>query len=121
MRLAGDADPIRRRDEILQALYWMRGEGFGDRVGVDELRRILAATDADRLADDLRALAAMGLVRMNDDRAALTEEGVREGGRRFAEEFAGLTGQAHGACEDPDCDCQQSGPEACRHAKVPGR
>ena len=41
-------------------------------------------------------------------RYALTEEGAREGGRRFADEFKDLTKPGHGECGDPDCECQQT-------------
>ena len=46
-------------------------------------------------------------------RFQLTAWGVKEGGRRFADEFAGLTDQAHGECNNPNCSCKTLGPAAC--------
>lgn len=108
---------IRRRDEILQVMFWMRGEGLADEAGLDDLRVFLNAVDESVLAGDLGALDRAGLLEaMPSGAYRLTPSGVREGGRRFADEFAEITAQAHGACSDPDCDCQTLGPEACAHA-----
>lgn len=119
-------EALRRRDEILQVLYWMQGEGLGDGAGPDDLRRLLARPgdgDGGRDGDlerDLAALEGAGLVRRAaDGTVRLTEAGRREGGRRFADAFSGLTAQAHGECSDPLCDCHHD-PEAaleCRRAR----
>lgn len=108
-------DAIRWQDELLQIMYWYRGEGLGDQVtagalvvflGVDE------ATIATRLSDLVesgyaeRVLGQPGYF-------TLTERGIKEGGRRFADEFAGLTNQGHGECNNPSCSCHTLGPEAC--------
>lgn len=113
-RPAGDA--VRRRDEILQVMYWMRGEGLAQAVGAEELGRFLDARDAGRLPDDLRALEAAGLLAPSGEtgRYTLSEEGSREAARRFADAFEGMTAQGHGACSDPLCDCHELGPEACK-------
>lgn len=112
-------DTIRRRDEILQVMFWMRGEGLADDAGPANLRVFLNTADDVTLAADLAALDEGGLLeRMPNGRYRLTPSGIREGGRRFADEFAEITAQAHGACSDPDCDCQTLGPEACTHAHV---
>ena len=55
----------------------------------------------------------------DDGTVRLTEDGRREGARRFADAFSGMTGQAHGECSDPDCDCHTD-PEAaleCHRAR----
>ncbi len=106
---------IRGRDELLQILYWFRGEGFGDAVAPPDLEPFLNA-DADLIRQRLERLVVEGYVEMLADAPArfrLTDWGAKEGGRRFADEFAGLTGQAHGECSNPNCSCQTLGPEAC--------
>lgn len=108
-------DALRWRDELLQILYWLRGEGLGDAVGAADLLPFLPADEA-LIAEHLARLAAEGFAEVSGDsppRYSLTPVGMREGGRRFADEFAGLTGQAHGECNNPDCACKIYGPEAC--------
>jgi hypothetical protein len=108
------------RDEILQIMYWLRGEGVGEAVASRDLVSLLGLAEA-LTGQYLEALVAEGLVLREQGTPAkywLSELGVKEGGRRFADEFAGLTGQAHGECSDPDCDCLAQGPEACHsHAE----
>ncbi len=49
-------------------------------------------------------------------RFRLTDPGVKEGGRRFADEFAELTKPGHYECSDPNCECRRSGnPADCVH------
>lgn len=117
---ADQVDPIRQQDEALQILYWLRGEGLMADVGVADLNRFLAGT-AEDLGHVLERLVALGLVRRAVSRGAtvrytLTPDGVKEGGRRFADEFADMTKPGHGECGDPECDCHQSGnPADCAH------
>ena len=102
------------RDEILQVLFWLRGESFGDRAGIDEIAVWIAA-EGGELEPVLRAMLRDGYLQaQKDDNYALTELGLEEGGRRFTETFAdsGLGSQGHGACSD-DCDCHLHGPEHC--------
>ena len=105
----------------MQILFWLRGEGLLADVGVADLNRFLAGT-VEELAIVLERLAGIGLVRRvgadpgGTIRYALTPEGVKEGGRRFADEFADMTKPGHGECGDPECDCHQSGnPADCAH------
>lgn len=100
-------DPIRRSDEVLQVMFWMRGERLGERVVPGDIDVFLGRdVDASAVGEILEGLAGRGLVeRLEGGRYRLTEQGVLEGGRRFADEFADLTGQAHGECSDPACDC----------------
>lgn len=103
------------RDEILEIMYWLRGEGLGDRVTPADLAKFLNA-ETDLIGQHLERLVGEGYVaRLDGEPPAyqLTDLGVKEGGRRFADEFAGLTGQAHGECNNPSCACQTLGPEAC--------
>ena len=108
-------DAIRWRDEILQILYWFRGEGLGEAVSPRNLVTFLGA-DQEQVRQHLERLVDDGYVTRLEGtptRYQLTEWGVKEGGRRFADEFAGLTGQAHGECNNPNCSCRTEGPEAC--------
>ena len=108
-------DAIRWRDELLQILYWFRGEGFGEAVAAHEIVPFLGAEEV-VVRQHLDHLSEDGYVRRIEGapvRYRLTEWGAREGGRRFADEFAGLTGQAHGECNDPKCACRTLGPQAC--------
>ena len=115
--IATDEQPsIFWQDEILQVMYWMRGEGFGEKITVAELKKFLDASD-DILAANLSQLAKHGLVNFDFSEAyELTETGVKEGGRRFADEFDGMLKQGHYECDDPNCDCNDPNSDAaCRH------
>lgn len=102
---SGPDAALRRRDEVLQILFWMRGEGLGDTTRPSDLLPLLGERAAD-LESTLDTLRELGLIECVDgERYRLTERGIAEGGRRFADEFSGLTAQAHGECADPDCDC----------------
>ena len=113
------ADPVEAlqlRDEVLQVMYWLRGEGLSESVTEDDLRRFLVASPA-RLEAELDRLAADGYLEHpggeGGGRYRLSTLGITEGGRRFREEFAPLLGrESHNQCGDPDCECQTSG-EAC--------
>ena len=118
---AEKTDPLRQQDEALQILYWLRGEGLMADVGVADLKRFLDGT-VEELAIVLERLVDIGLSRRAGAdpgatiRYALTPDGVKEGGRRFADEFADMTKPGHGECGDPECDCHQSGnPADCAH------
>lgn len=108
-------DSVRWRDELLQILYWFRGEGLGESVSPGDLVSFLGA-GAQHVHERLDQLVIEGYVESAGslpDRYQLTEWGVKEGGRRFADEFSGLTGQAHGECNNPNCSCRTLGPAAC--------
>ena len=93
------------QDEILQVMYWMHGEGFGEQVTLSELQKFLD-TPLATLAENVQQLVTKGLVTLGSaEKYRLTEMGMREGGRRFADEFDGLLQQGHYECNDPDCDC----------------
>ena len=107
-----ELDELRVREEVLQAMYWIRAEGFGDTVAAAELARFLAVS-ADLLEPYLARFAADGYLERAGERYALTPKGEELGKRSFAQEFEGLTGQAHGECDD-DCWCHESPEEAAR-------
>jgi hydrogenase maturation protease len=110
-------EDLKRRDEILQIMFWLQGEGLGPDV---------ASADILRFADDETAVCRM-LGQLVDDayaelvtdptgspRYRLTAFGMREGRRRFLDEFEPyLARHAHGECGSADCDCHRGGTE-CR-------
>lgn len=120
----GPGSDIQIQDELLQVLYWMRGEGLGSEADAGELLRFLGdEIGVEPVTQALDALAERGLVEeLSMGRFRLTEEGIMEGGRRFADEFRGLTGQAHGECGDPTCDCHEDPAAAveCLASRVHG-
>lgn len=100
---------LRWQDEILQVMYWMRGEHLGREVARSELARFLSLERA-QLDRALDRLVAAGLIVVSSEdaeaRFALSERGVEEGKRRFQEEFSPYLGRAsHLTCDDPTCDC----------------
>ena len=107
------------QDEVLQVMYWLRGEALAQDVSAADLARFTGSSELE-LDGLLERLALFGLVHLvpgtSGARYALTEEGVREGGRRFADEFADMTKPGHGECGDPECDCHRTGsPADCAH------
>lgn len=105
------------RDEILQVMYWMAGEGLGRECSLPDLRKFLGAGD-DVLAANLGQMVATGLLeRAGDEKYALTEQGRKEGGRRFADEFEEMLRPGHFECDEPDCDCHDpdSIEAVCKH------
>lgn len=113
------------RSEILQVMYWLRGEGFGDLVDVALVERFLGV-DAAKGIGYLQDLVADGLVDADADGDwyRLSARGLEEGSREFALAFSELTRPAHGECSD-DCWCHVSTEEAmactaARHGDVHG-
>ena len=111
-RAPGDPDPLdvglrelRLRDEVLQVMYWMLGEDIAHEVDAEYVARFLAEPEPEIAA----ALAVLARERLTLHGAApgryrLSQDGMREGGRRFQDEFHDLTKQAHGECA-PGCWC----------------
>ena len=108
------------QDEILQVMYWMRGEGFGEKFTVADLRRFLDASD-EILTANLTQLGRKNLVVPDEaGKYEFTASGIKEGGRRFADEFDGMLRQGHYECNDPDCDCHDPDSDAeCKHFSAP--
>ena len=105
---------LRCRDDILQAMYWMRGEGFGEVADVDSLVSFLAL-DETLLREQLDILVGEDYLEESGGRYRLSELGAKEGGRRFADEFSGLQETAHGEC-GPGCPhCEGVPRDACVH------
>jgi hypothetical protein len=109
------------RDEILQVMFWIQGEGFGEAIDSSTLHRFLGV-DAnvglaylDRLVDD----GYLG--RTPDGLYRLTDMGRAEGGRVFTNEFSDLMGPTHGEC-GTSCWCHNSPEEAdaCHAERLAG-
>jgi hypothetical protein len=99
------------RDEILQLMFWIQGEGLGDRIDPGLLERFLGV-DARVGTGYLGRLVGEGLLeRTPDGLYRLSEEGHRHGARVFADEFADLTKPSHGEC-GADCWCHALPEEA---------
>lgn len=99
------------RDEILQVMFWLRGEGFGETVNPSLLERFLGV-DAEVGLRFLDRLLEEGLlVQTGPQSYTLSPTGLRAGADIFAEEFAELTKPTHGEC-GPDCWCHNSAEEA---------
>lgn len=100
---AGD---IARRDEVLEMLYWIEGEGFRGAATLDAITRFLTHSREDVL-QTLTDLVSRGDVTHDiaGGEYRLTDTGRKEAARRFAEEFSPMLNQGHGECNDPTCDC----------------
>jgi hydrogenase maturation protease len=116
--VAGDRPPdplddLKRRDEILQIMFWLAGEGFGPDVAVADILRFTGDERAVQAA--LGQLVDDGYLETLGDasgssRYRLTAPGVYEGRRRFLDEFEPyLARHAHGECGSANCDCHRGG------------
>jgi len=104
-----ELEVLRVRDEVVQAMYWMRSEGLADVSTPAELASFLAVPAA-TLTPYLQRFERDGLLTVGARGYALTTRGVDLGRRGFAEEFSDMTRPGHGEC-DEDCWCHDS-PEA---------
>ena len=114
-----DLDPeigdLKSRDEILQVMYWMTGEGLGSEFSTADLQKFLPSEQA-VLRCDLELLVSSGLLESQDDKFSLTQQGRAEGGRRFADEFESMIKPGHFECDEPDCDCHNADTgDVCKH------
>lgn len=98
------------REEILQVMFWLRGEGLGERVNWALLERFLDV-DASIGIRYVERFVDEGYLAEQGGWFMLTEKGAEEGKRIFGEEFADITRPAHGEC-GPDCWCHASTEEA---------
>ena len=109
---------IAATDEILQVMYWLRGENIALDVAPQELARWvgLEAAQIEPLLEGLVESRLVEYVPDRERRYRLTSSGAFEGGRRFADEFSDLTKPGHYECADPNCECKRSGnPADCVH------
>lgn len=98
------------RSEILQVMYWLRGEGFGDLVDAGLVQRFLGV-DAAVGITYLDQLVTEGYVEREGDWFRLSPKGREEGGRVFADAFSELMKPTHGECS-ASCWCHMSADEA---------
>jgi Predicted transcriptional regulator len=106
------------RDEILQLLFWMLGEGMGESHPGIAIARYLDV-DPSTVGTHLDQMVAAGYLSEQGGRFSLTELGRAEGGRRFKDEFESILSQGHGECSDPNCDCHELGAEHCKSHSGP--
>lgn len=102
------SDHIYWRDEILQVMFWYRGEGFGDWLGPSELQRFLLIRREDLVRHLERMVNEGYLCRATEaaeTRYSLSDMGEPEARRRFMEEFEELRKPGHYECNNPDCEC----------------
>ena len=109
------------RSEILQVMYWLRGEGLGEVVDATLLQRFLGV-EAHVGVGYLDRLVVDGYLNRVADGYVLSEVGLAEGKTEFALSFADLTRPAHGECS-ADCWCHNSVEEAiaCAADRVTAR
>lgn len=98
------------RSEVLQVMYWLRGEGLNDHVDAELLERFLGV-DALVTAPYLDRLVDEGLLEKTTSGYALSPLGAEQGAEEFEASFADLTHPAHGEC-GADCWCHSSPEEA---------
>ena len=96
------------KDEILQILYWMNGEGFGQQVQVVQVLSLLNTNEAN-LHYHLSKLVTEGVLLAskaeidNTTSIQLSPKIKKEAGQRFADAFQGYQKAGHGEC-GPDCE-----------------
>ena len=98
------------RSEILQVMYWLRGEGLGEVADAVLLERFLGV-EAGIGVGYLEQLVTDGYLDRVSTGYVLSEQGLAEGKTEFALSFADLTRPSHGECSD-DCWCHASVEEA---------
>jgi len=101
--------PIRSmfwKDEILQVLYWMDGEGIGSKVSASNMLPFLN-TSKQNLQYHLSKLTKEGFLNREENNGnilfSLLGIGKIEGAKNFAEAFQGMQKAGHGEC-GPDCE-----------------
>jgi hypothetical protein len=107
------------RSEILQVMYWLKGEGLGEVVDAVLLERFLGV-EADIGVGYLDRLVLDGYLEPASGGYVMSDVGLAEGKTEFALSFADLTRPTHGECS-ADCWCQNSLEEAvaCAAERAP--
>ncbi len=107
------------RSEILQVMFWLRGEGLGDVVDASLLERFLGV-EAEVGVGYLDRLVVNEYLERVPGGYVLSRSGLEEGRTEFALSFADLTRPTHGECS-ADCWCQNSVEEAiaCAAERAP--
>ena len=102
---SSEHDTLFWRDEVLEATYWMLGEGIEEAVAPTDLRGFLEAPPG-VIEETFADLERREYVRDTSRGYVFTEDGETEAQRRFADEFADIKGfdTSHTDC-GPDCWC----------------
>ena len=90
-------DELYWRQEILQAMYWMRGEGLAAEVDPTGLAAFLAV-DPVTIAQHMLRLHDEGYIEARGTAYRMSPLGLEEGGRSFSDEFADYIRPAHAEC-----------------------
>jgi len=115
-------DALFWREEILQVLYWIEGEGLAEIVPFNRLLSLLNTT-AGHLLLHLQKNIEAGYLKTEGEALSvnsslqLTHFGKKEAGGIFRNAFEGMQKAGHGEC-GPDCEfCYQDGvkTEDCVH------
>ena len=88
---------LARRDEVLELLFWMKGQNFADALSTAELARFLTYPE-EEIARALDSLERAGAVRREGSLYALTDGGLPEARRRFVDDFREMLAEGHGEC-----------------------
>lgn len=115
-------DALFWREEILQVLYWMQGEGLADAVPVSRLLSLLNTTPEHLLGHlqknrEAGYLSSADATLTENSTVQLTPAGKKEAGVIFRNAFEGMQKAGHGEC-GPDCEfCYVDGvkTEDCVH------
>lgn len=100
-------DALFWREEILQVLYWLHGEGLAEAVPFSRLQSLLN-TDTQNLLFHLQKNATEGLLHTTGkvhekSTFTLTAEGKKKAAQIFRNAFEGMQKAGHGEC-GPDCE-----------------
>ncbi|MGH9165204.1 MAG: hypothetical protein ACRDZW_06825 [Acidimicrobiales bacterium] len=71
--------------EILQVMFWLRGEGFATAVVPETMERMTGRSAAE-LGEWFELMMKMGLVEREGDKFRLTDDGAQDGSRLFGME-----------------------------------
>ncbi len=115
-------DTLFWREEILQVLYWMEGEGLANAIPFSRLLSLLNTTNTNLLLHLKKNITAGYLKteagELNENSSIqLTPSGKKEAGAIFRNAFDGMQKAGHGEC-GPDCEfCYLEGEklEDCVH------
>lgn len=115
-------DALFWREEILQVLYWMEGEGLADAVPFKRLLSLLNTTSENLIFHLQKNIEAGYLIAADkalgeNSAVQLTPAGKKEAGGIFRNAFEGMQKAGHGEC-GPDCEfCYSEGVklEDCVH------
>ena len=108
-----ELEVLKVREEVLQAMYWMRAEGLAEEPSARNLSSFLAMP-ADTLSGYIDRFVAEGHLEATASGGyRLTETGSEAGKRSFADEFSDMTNSGHGEC-GADCTFCNSDPNAAQ-------